>query len=139
MSRTGRDYCHTCGNRLRTNKLSEDGPAFCPECGVLSRLLRAMGRGELRFLEADAVLPDVKAIHKSDAIREIVESLVHCGSLAEADVDCIVDTLLRREEVGSTGIGEGVALPHTRHPAICRELGTIAWSARGIDFRQHRR
>ena len=128
------DYCHTCGNRLHTNTLSDDGPAACPECGVLSRLLRAMGLGELPFLDANAVLPDLKAAHKSDALREIVESLVDSGAIADGDTDSIVATLLRREELGSTGIGEGVALPHTKHPAVTREVGTIAWSAGGIDF-----
>ncbi len=128
------EYCHTCGKRLNTTSLSDDGPAGCPECGVLSRLLRAIGLGELPFLEADAVLPDLKAAHKDAAIREIVESLVDSGALPPADTDSIVATLLRREELGTTGIGEGVALPHTRHPAVRREVGTIAWSAGGIDF-----
>ena len=51
------EYCHTCGKRLNTISLSDDGPAGCPECGVLSRLLRAIGLGELPFLEADAGAP----------------------------------------------------------------------------------
>lgn len=128
------DYCHTCGNPLYANHLSDDGPAACPECGVLSRLLRAMGRGELPFLDSDAVLPDLKATHKHGVIREIVENLVHCGSLAHGDTESLVATLLRREELGSTGIGEGVALPHTKHPAVAREVGTVAWSSAGVDF-----
>ncbi|NLS95112.1 MAG: PTS transporter subunit EIIA [Planctomycetaceae bacterium] len=127
-------YCQTCGNRLNMSTLSNDGPAGCPECGVLSRLLRAIGLGELPFMNSDAVLPDLKALHKHDALREIVESLVESGSLPEGEVDSIVATLLRREELGSTGIGEGVALPHSKHPAVTREVGTVAWSATGIDF-----
>lgn len=127
-------YCHTCGNRLNSSNLSDEGPAACPECGILSRLLRALGRGELPFLSAEGVLPDLKATHKNDAIREIVESLVSSGDLAETQTESIVATLLRREELGSTGIGKGVALPHTKHPAVARELGTIAWSATGVDF-----
>ncbi|NQV23777.1 MAG: PTS sugar transporter subunit IIA [Rhodopirellula sp.] len=128
------EYCQTCGKHFCTVSLFEDGPEACPECGVLSRLLRVMGRGELPFLEADAVLPSLKATHKNDAIREIVESLANAGVLSETDTESITDTLLRREGLASTGIGEGVALPHTRHPAITREVGTIAWSTRGVDF-----
>jgi mannitol/fructose-specific phosphotransferase system IIA component (Ntr-type) len=128
------EYCQTCGQHLCTNNLFDDGPAACPECGVLSRLLRAMGRGELPFLLADAVLPDLKSAHKRDAIREIVESLAHSGALADAETKNIMAALLRREELGSTGIGEGVALPHTKHPAVTRAIGTIAWSARGVEF-----
>ncbi len=128
------EYCHTCGKRLNSTSLSDDGPAGCPECGVLSRLLRAIGLGQLPFLEADAVLPDLKASHKNAAIFEIVESLVDSGALPAAATHSIVATLLRREELGTTGIGEGVALPHTKHPAVTREVGTIAWSAGGVDF-----
>ena len=127
-------YCQTCGERLNMSRLSNDGPAGCPECGVLSRLLRAIGLGELPFMNSDAVLPDLKATHKREALREIVESLVDSGSLPECEIDSIVATLLRREELGSTGIGEGVALPHSKHPAVTREVGTVAWSATGFDF-----
>jgi mannitol/fructose-specific phosphotransferase system IIA component (Ntr-type) len=93
-----------------------------------------MGLGELPFLEADAVLPDLKASHKDDAIREIVESLVDSGGVPETEAKSIVATLLQREELASTGIGEGVAFPHTNHRAVTGEVGTLAWSACGIDF-----
>lgn len=127
-------YCSTCGKRRKTLCLAEDGPAGCPECGILSRLLRAVGLGMLPFLDPDAVLPDLKATHRDAAVREIVESLAGSGDLAEAEIDSIVASLLRREELGSTGIGECVAIPHAKHPAVTREIGTIAWSARGLDF-----
>ena len=35
---------------------------------------------------------------------------------------------------GSTGIGQGVAVPHTRHPTVDRLIGTVALSRRGVDF-----
>ena len=39
-----------------------------------------------------------------------------------------------REELGSTGIGQGVAVPHTRHPTLQKLIGTVALSRRGVDF-----
>jgi PTS system nitrogen regulatory IIA component len=41
---------------------------------------------------------------------------------------------LVREELGSTGIGMGVAVPHTRHPTLHHLVGTVALSRRGVDF-----
>lgn len=127
-------YCHTCGGRLQSVSILNDGPAACPECGVFSRVLRAIARGDLPFLVADAVLPDLKADHKSDAILQMVENLAACGGLPEADIGEVASTLVRREELSSTGIGHGIAIPHARHAAVSREVGTIAWCRDGLEF-----
>ena len=82
------------------------------------------------FVVREAILTDLQATTKEGAIREIVRSLHHAGALAEADLESITRGLLGREELGSTGIGQGmaflgqgVALPETRHPAVDREIG----------------
>ncbi len=41
---------------------------------------------------------------------------------------------MKREELGSTGIGRGVAVPHTKHPSVDRLVGTVAISRDGVDF-----
>ena len=41
---------------------------------------------------------------------------------------------MKREELGSTGIGRGVAVPHTKHPSVDRLIGTVGVSQEGIDF-----
>lgn len=127
-------YCHTCGGRLQSTSILNDGPAACPECGVFSRMLRAIALGDLPFLVADAVLPDLKAKQKTEAILQMVENLAACGGIAEADIDQIAETLLQREALSSTGIGQGIAIPHAKHPAVAREIGTIAWCRDGLDF-----
>ena len=71
---------------------------------------------------------------KEEAIREIVRSLHHAGALAEADLESITRMVLAREELGTTGAGQGVAIPETRHPAIKRVIGTIALSRRGVEW-----
>ena len=42
--------------------------------------------------------------------------------------------ILKREELGSTGIGRGVAVPHTKHPSVDRLVGNVAISGGGVDF-----
>ena len=42
--------------------------------------------------------------------------------------------LIKREELGSTGIGGGVAVPHTKHPCVGRLVGIVARSEKGVEF-----
>ncbi len=86
------------------------------------------------FVVRDAILVDLQATTKEPAIREIVQSLCGSGRLAEADADGVARAILNREELGSTGIGQGVAVPHTRHPKVDRLIGTVALSRKGVDF-----
>lgn len=88
----------------------------------------------LDFVVPEAIVVDLAAGSKEDAIREIVQSLCDSGQLAEADKDGVARAILNREELGSTGIGQGVAVPHTRHPKVNRLLGTVALSRKGVDF-----
>ena len=64
----------------------------------------------------------------------MVDSLVSAGKITDEDRDSIVKAIMKREELGSTGIGRGVAVPHTKHPSVDRLVGTVAISAEGVDF-----
>jgi mannitol/fructose-specific phosphotransferase system IIA component (Ntr-type) len=86
------------------------------------------------FVVREAIVVDLQATGKEDAIREIVRSLSRSGRLAESDLESVTKAILGREELGSTGIGQGVAVPHTRHPTVNRLIGTVALSRRGVDF-----
>ena len=86
------------------------------------------------FVVREAILVDLQATGKEEAIREIVFSLRDAGSLPESDVESIIRAILNREELGSTGIGQGVAVPHTRHPKVDKLVGTVALSRKGVDF-----
>lgn len=86
------------------------------------------------FVVADAIVPDLQAASKEDAIRAMVASLKNSGAIPEADEEGIVSAILKREELGSTGIGNGVAVPHTKHPSVDRLVATVALSKSGVDF-----
>ena len=86
------------------------------------------------FVVREAILVDLQATSKEAAIREIVQSLATSGRLAESDTDGVARAILNREELGSTGIGQGVAVPHTRHPKVDKLIGTVALSRKGVDF-----
>jgi PTS system fructose-specific IIA component/PTS system nitrogen regulatory IIA component len=87
------------------------------------------------FVVKDAILPDLKATTKEEVIREIVESLRAAGQFkGGADTEDVVKAIQKRESLGSTGIGRGVAIPHTKHAGVERLLATVAVSSRGLPF-----
>src|SRR4051794_12082741 len=86
------------------------------------------------FVVPEAILTDLQATGKEEAIREIVGSLHQAGCLSEAETESVARAILNREELGSTGIGQGVAVPHARHASAHRLVGTVALSRRGVDF-----
>jgi mannitol/fructose-specific phosphotransferase system IIA component (Ntr-type) len=85
------------------------------------------------FIVADAVVADLVATTRDEAIQELVSSLAATGAIAEA-ADEIVASLIKREKNGSTGFGKGVAVPHVKHASVTKMVGTIGRSAAGIDF-----
>jgi fructose-specific phosphotransferase system IIA component len=86
------------------------------------------------FVANDAIRSHVQADSKEGVIREMVQALVDAGKIASGDQESIVKAIMKREDLGSTGIGRGVAVPHTKHPSVSRLVGTVAVSPAGIDF-----
>ena len=86
------------------------------------------------FVAVDAIRSNVDADTKEGVIREMADALVEAGSIAPGDLESIVKAIMKREDLGSTGIGRGVAVPHTKHPSVSRLVGTVAVSRAGVDF-----
>ena len=86
------------------------------------------------IVAADAVITDLKATTKDEAIREIVNSLRAAGKVATEHTEAIISAIMKREELGSTGIGRGVAVPHTKHTSVDSIVATVALSVNGLDF-----
>lgn len=86
------------------------------------------------FICVKAIRPELASIDKDSVITELVESLVESGEIKTADKDDIIAAVMKREELGSTGIGRGVAVPHTKHPSVEKLVGTVGVSVDGVDF-----
>jgi PTS system fructose-specific IIA component/PTS system nitrogen regulatory IIA component len=86
------------------------------------------------FLVRDALVPMLAAATKEGAIRELVGALQQAGYFQPKEVDPVVAEILRREGLGSTGIGRGVAIPHSRHEGLPKLIGTVGLSKAGIPF-----
>jgi PTS system nitrogen regulatory IIA component len=86
------------------------------------------------FVQVDAIKADLAADDKEGVIEELVRSLVASGALKADDMEGIIKAIMKREELGSTGIGKGIAVPHTKHPSVSKLVGTVGVSAEGVDF-----
>jgi fructose-specific phosphotransferase system IIA component len=81
-----------------------------------------------------AISDDLQATEKEEVIKEIVGTLVASGRIQESVSKRIVKALMDREELGSTGIGSGVAVPHAKHDAITDLVCAFGRSKKGINF-----
>lgn len=86
------------------------------------------------FVVTEAIIPNLEATSKDAAVQAMVASLKDAGAIPADDEESIVAAILKREELGSTGIGNGVAVPHTKHPSVDRLVATVAISTEGVDF-----
>lgn len=88
----------------------------------------------MEFIVKDAIIPDLKSTEKVAVISEMVDALKETNSINAGDVKDIMRALIKREELGSTGIGKGVAVPHTKHASIKGIVGLVARSVKGVEF-----
>ncbi len=84
------------------------------------------------FLREDLVFADLKANEKAAVLGEMSAALARSfPSLAAAR---LTEALLEREKLGSTGVGEGVAIPHGKLPGLPGLIAAFARKKAGVDF-----
>lgn len=86
----------------------------------------------LDILEKDFIIPELKNGDKRGVLEEMVSDLV--SRVEGLDKETILEVLLEREKLGSTGIGYGVAIPHGKLRGLDRLIVTFGRSSKGVDF-----
>ena len=86
------------------------------------------------FLCSKAVTSDLKATTKKEVIEEMVDLLVKAGAVEKKTRNKLVEILMAREALGSTAIGQGVAIPHGKCASITKLTAALAISKKGVDF-----
>jgi PTS system fructose-specific IIA component/PTS system nitrogen regulatory IIA component len=86
------------------------------------------------FVNVGAIRSDLTAEDKEGVIVEMIHALVKANAIRNDEQESIVKAIMKREELGSTGIGRGVAVPHTKHPSVDQLVGTVGVSSEGVDF-----
>ena len=88
----------------------------------------------MSFIRTEAIVPDLKAQTAREAVDEMVGALVKAKAVSAADRRKVVDAILRREKKGTTGFGNGVAIPHAKQEGVNGVVGAVARSSEGIAF-----
>lgn len=86
------------------------------------------------IIVTDAVIPDLDAASRDEAVEELIQSLADAGAISKRSVKDCIAAVLTREKQATTGIGKGIALPHAKIKSVKKIVGTIGRSAKGIDF-----
>jgi PTS system nitrogen regulatory IIA component len=84
------------------------------------------------LIDEDYILPEVKAKDKKELLEELVDALIRRDPSIEKKA--LVRVLLERERLGSTGIGDGVAIPHGKFHGITQPVISFGRSRAGVDF-----
>jgi PTS system nitrogen regulatory IIA component len=86
----------------------------------------------LDFLSPNAIVAELTATTKKDVLEELVSLLSKDGKIK--DVKLTVDVLIEREKLGSTGIGQGIAIPHAKTDQAQTVVAAFGLSRRGVQF-----
>jgi PTS system nitrogen regulatory IIA component len=84
------------------------------------------------LLDEDSVISDLKAKDKTEVLEELVEALRK--RRPSLDKNALVKVLLERERLGSTGIGDGIAIPHGKFHGVAHPIISFGRSRKGLDF-----
>ncbi|MDD4730517.1 MAG: PTS sugar transporter subunit IIA [Desulfovibrio sp.] len=84
------------------------------------------------YLDTEMIIPELASATKAEVLREIVDA-VH-QHIPELDPQDAIQVLLDREELGSTGIGDGIAIPHGKLESVDHIVVAVARSSAGVDF-----
>lgn len=83
------------------------------------------------ILDARAVVPEFKATVKKQLLQDLAQ---HLAGLVAVDKRIIFETLFTREKLGSTGLGQGIAIPHGRITGLTKVTGLFVKLSTPIDY-----
>jgi len=86
----------------------------------------------LDILDKDSIIPELKGNTKRQVLDELIDALL--TKKPEIDRDRLRSVLLERERLGSTGIGDGIAIPHGKLKDLDRLALSFGKSTQGVDF-----
>ena len=86
------------------------------------------------FLEKKAISADLTAQDKPSVIEELVNLLIKAGAVDKKHKKKVLEVLMAREALGSTAIGQGIAIPHGKCDCVKKLVGCLGISKRGINF-----
>ena len=92
----------------------------------------AIGLAEI--FPPEAILVGLEHRNKQGVIEELVHHLAELGCITEEEEKPVVQSILARENLGSTALGNGIAFPHCRSSLTEKFIGVLGIDSRGVPF-----
>jgi nitrogen PTS system EIIA component len=126
--------CDICGNSSIVNVSKPPGDSVCPACGCF---LWVAALSEVT--QRDSFIPNLRiasldATNRDDALREMSRLIGEELRWTLDQQNRFVDAMLKREQLGSTGIGNGFAVPHAKVDWVEDSFTAMALAPEGIAF-----
>jgi PTS system nitrogen regulatory IIA component len=86
------------------------------------------------FLSKKAIVTDLRSTKKEDVIKELVDAFINAGEIEKRYRNKLIDALMTRESLGSTAIGQGIAIPHAKSDCVQKLIAAFGLSKKGVDF-----
>ncbi|MDP8260417.1 MAG: PTS sugar transporter subunit IIA [Candidatus Gygaella obscura] len=86
------------------------------------------------FLSKKAISAELKSTKKEDVIKEMVDLLISAGEIEKKHRNKLTELLMAREALGSTAIGQGVAIPHAKIDCVKHLVAAFGLSKKGVNF-----
>ena len=83
---------------------------------------------------AEAIVVGLVQRTKHGVVEELVHHLVELGNLVEREEKAVLESILAREKLGSTALGNGIAFPHCRSSLTEKFIGVLGLDSRGVPF-----
>lgn len=86
------------------------------------------------FLSKKAIVTDIKSTKKEEVIKELLDTLINAVEIEKRHRNKLIDALMTRESLGSTAIGQGIAIPHAKSECVSKLVAAFGLSRKGVDF-----
>lgn len=84
------------------------------------------------YIDKDLIISELKSKTKSEVLKELIEPLHK--KYPQLNIKAVYNILMEREKLGSTGIGDGVAIPHGKLEDLSKIVTVVGRSFTGVDF-----
>ena len=89
----------------------------------------------LNLFKEKNIIMDLEAEDKRGVLEEMVDYAISKNLLPKAKKKTVIEALLAREQLGSTGLGNGIAIPHVKIKGFQGDLALLARSSQTVDFK----
>lgn len=86
------------------------------------------------FVCRESLVANISATESREVVEEMMNRLAAAGRVPKKSVASLVEAVMQREQKGSTGFGNGVAIPHVKQAEVKNLVGCVGRSEEGIEF-----